>query len=253
MTTQMHLAAQYLAAAGISFLEKKEDDSHTNLGFSINEGNMSTHPLNDNGDTLSLNYRRFTLEWNSKNSKSSLRLDKTTHTEVMKWIQITAEEANIKKPFAYRFHYNLPYDEITSDFEFKLTDTNRLKELTHIRTLAQVTLETFLENHELESDIRIWPHHFDTGAFTMLDNDSGISIGLGLAIPDAIVNDYYFYISGYRGHDGVDTSDFNSLTHGKWCNDGFKGAILPVAGLDEVVALNFFDEAKYEFKKMLKK
>ena len=30
MEKQIHLAAQYLAAAGISFLEKEPDDSHTN-------------------------------------------------------------------------------------------------------------------------------------------------------------------------------------------------------------------------------
>jgi hypothetical protein len=33
MKDQLHIAAQYLAAANMSFLEKKADDSHTNLGF----------------------------------------------------------------------------------------------------------------------------------------------------------------------------------------------------------------------------
>ena len=45
MEKQMHLAAQYLAAAGISFLEKKDDDSHTNLGFSIKDQCLYTHTL----------------------------------------------------------------------------------------------------------------------------------------------------------------------------------------------------------------
>ncbi len=243
MTTQMHLAAQYLAAAGISFLEKKEDDSHTNLGFSVNDGNLSTHPLNDNGDTLSLNYHRFTLEWNSKNSKSSLRLDNTTHAEILKWIKTTAEEANIKKPYRYSLHYDLPYEAITNDFEFKLTDSNTLKQLTSFRILAQNTLETFLKDHKLESDIRIWPHHFDTGAFVVLNGESGLSIGLGMAIPDSMIKDYYLYITGYHGHDGVDTSGFNSLTHGKWYNESFKGAILPISGIDQANGVLFFNEA----------
>ncbi|GAA4272760.1 hypothetical protein U6A24_08400 [Aquimarina gracilis] len=243
MTTQLHLAAQYLAAAGISFLEKKEDDSHTNLGFSITEGNLYTRPLNEAGDTLSLNYHRFTLEWNSKNSKSSLRLDKTLHSEVLKWIQVTAEEANIKKQYNYDFHYDLPYDKITNDFEFKLTDPSRLKRLIHFRTLAQLSIKTFLENHKIESDIRIWPHHFDTGAFAMLKNKSNMSIGLGLAIPDSVVNDYYLYISGYHGHDAVDTSNFNSLTIGNWYTEGFKGAVLPVSEIDQKDAVIFFDQA----------
>ncbi len=239
----MHLAAQYLAAAGKSFLDKKEDDSHTNLGFCTTEGNMSTHPLNSDGDTLSLSYQRFTLDWNSNNSKKSLRLDGTTHTEIVKWITQTAIEAGIKKPFEYDLHYELPYTPITDDFTFKLHNVNRLRELTNFRILAQLTLEAFLENQQLQSDIRTWPHHFDTGAFVSLEDKTGLAFGLGLAIPDTMVNDYYFYISGYKGHDGVDTSDFNSLTAGKWYNDGFKGAVLPVTGIDEITASTFFEEA----------
>ena len=39
----MHLTAQYLAAAGISFVAKKDDDSHTNVGFSIEKTCIETH------------------------------------------------------------------------------------------------------------------------------------------------------------------------------------------------------------------
>ncbi len=243
MTTQMHLAAQYLAAAGNSFLEKKEDDSHTNLGFSIEERSLSTHPLNDNGDILSLNYNRFTLEWNTKNSKSSLRLNQTTHAEILKWIQQTAEEANIHKSYKYNLHYKLPYNPVTGHFEFKLNDVKRLHELADFRTLGQRTLEIFLENQQLKSDIRIWPHHFDTGAFIELENDPGISVRLGLAIPDKIIRDYYFYISGYRGHDSIDPSGFSSLTNGKWYTRGFKGAVLPVSKINQNDGVTFFNEA----------
>ena len=39
----LHLAAQYLAAGGISFIEKKSDDSHTNLAWNKTENRMTTH------------------------------------------------------------------------------------------------------------------------------------------------------------------------------------------------------------------
>ncbi len=249
MTTQMHLAAQYLAAAGISFLEKKDDDSHTNLGFSSEEGNMFTHPLNLEGDSLSLNYQNFSLDWNSNASKTSLKLDGTTHKEIVQWITQKAIEANIKNSFKYDLHYELPYPTITNDFTFKLTNVSRLRELTDFRILAQFTLETFLENQQLQSDIRVWPHHFDIGAFASLKDKAGFAIGLGLAIPDSMINDYYFYISGYKGHDGVDTLGFKTLTHGEWRNDSFKGATLPITGVDEIAASTFFDEAINAYKK----
>ena len=40
MDKMMYLLAQYLAAAGISLLEKEQDDCHTNLGFSIEKSSM---------------------------------------------------------------------------------------------------------------------------------------------------------------------------------------------------------------------
>ncbi len=78
MTTQMHLAAQYLAAAGISFVPEENDDSHTNLGFSTQKECLYTRPLNSSGAELLLNYNFFTLEWNSNNFIRILHLDKTS-------------------------------------------------------------------------------------------------------------------------------------------------------------------------------
>jgi hypothetical protein len=52
MEKQMHLASQYLAAAGLSFVKKQDDDSHTNLGFNTEKGIMYTRALSDNGDQL---------------------------------------------------------------------------------------------------------------------------------------------------------------------------------------------------------
>lgn len=248
MTTQMHLAAQYLASAAISFLEKKEDDSHTNLGFSIEEKKMSTHPLNERGDTLSLNYRHFTLDWNSEGAKNSLKLEGATHSEIVKWVTETAIKAGIKKTYSYNFHYELPYARITDDYTFKLHDVQKLQQLTDYLILAQHTLEIFLKDQQLHSDIRIWPHHFDIGAFASFKNKTGFAVGLGLAIPDSMINDYYFYLSGYKGHNGIDTSDFGSLTQGKWYNNGFKGAALPITDIDQVTASAFLEEAMKAYK-----
>ena len=50
----MHIAAQYLAAAGISFLEKQPDDSHTNVGFSVEDRTLFSRSLLSSGITLQL-------------------------------------------------------------------------------------------------------------------------------------------------------------------------------------------------------
>jgi len=50
MEKMIHLAAQYLATAGIKFFGKKANDSHyPNLGSMANTGYLETWPLNENG------------------------------------------------------------------------------------------------------------------------------------------------------------------------------------------------------------
>ena len=92
MEKMMYLAAQYLAAAAISFLEKKSDDSHTNLRFSVEDASLFTRSLNDTGDNLSLDYKNFTLNWNTSKGSETLGLNGRTHTEVLEWlVQKTSE------------------------------------------------------------------------------------------------------------------------------------------------------------------
>ncbi len=241
MQKMMHLAAQYLAAAGISFVEKQEDDSHTNFGFTPAMGLMTTHPLSDSGDVLSLDYKRFALIWSSPKGNSSFNLDGATHKQVLAWVQETSQNA-LKRRYVYDLHYELPY-EFDDHFVFELLDKNALQALLGQRILIQNVLEKVLKDNYLKSPIRVWPHHFDTGAYASLNNDSDIYVGFGLAIPDTLCNEHYLYISGYNDRGAIDTANFASLDKGEWKNEGFKGAILPVAGLTEPEAVQFFQQA----------
>ncbi len=247
MTTQLHIAAQYLAAAAINFIPKKEDDSHTNLGYFAESKTLSTRLLDSKEIILSLNYDLFALEWLNDGVKTTLQLDKTSHLQILQWIKKMAQNSGIQTPYNYDFHYELPY-AINNDYIFKLEGINRLKELASYRSLAQDTIKEFLEKNHLTSEIRVWPHHFDTGAFTTLDKKTAVSIGLGLAIPDQMCNDYYFYISGYKGHEGLHTDKFSSLTLGKWYTQGFKGAILPISKMNKKNGVTFFDEALSNYR-----
>lgn len=245
----MHLAAQYLAAAGISFLEKKEDDSHTNLEFTTDSGVLYSRPLNEGGDKMGLNYTNFSLEWQRAETITSFHLDGKTHADVLDWIGDITRKAGFANPYTYGFHYVVPYP-INASFTYKLDKAERLRELMHLRTLAQQVIEEILKDYSMSSEIRIWPHHFDTGAYASLPNKNHRSIGFGLAVPDSLVNDHYFYLSGYEGHNALDTSEFGALSRGQWHSKGFKGATLAATGIDKAVAKGFFTEAiKYYHKK----
>ena len=248
MIKTMHLAAQYLAAAGINFVEHKADDSHTSLLFISSNGTLNTFPLNENEDTLSLNYKTFSLEWNSTNATVSYGLHGKTHAETLAWLKSQALNAGITKPYAYSFHYDLPYT-ITDDFVYQLEES-QLKNLLDARILAQSSIASFLLENKIDSDARVWPHHFDTGSYVPNFDEDKNAIGFGLAIPDTVQDSFYFYLVMYDANGSVDTSSFEPLEFGIWKKEGFKGAVLPITDAkDEETVVTFLNQALKTYKK----
>lgn len=246
MIKQLHIAAQYLAAAGISYLEKKDDDSHSNLGWSIQEQELSTWALNEKGDRLILNYTDFALRWASAQGVSnSFPLKGKTHAEALKWIREQATTAGIRKPYAYDFHYELPYPFPKDNNRFDEIDHAEIKQIAQLLDKAQLAFEAILSHPGFESDIRVWPHHFDLGAYLQLE---GIDIGFGLAIPDTAVNDFYYYVSGYKGEDSVETKNFDALSLGEWKTADWKAAVLKASGISTDKAVIFLKEAINSFR-----
>ncbi|MDO6596680.1 hypothetical protein Q4512_07115 [Oceanihabitans sp. 2_MG-2023] len=246
MKEQMHIAAQYLSAAGISFLDKKDDDSHTNMGFNVSKASLESHLLSKNGDQLCLNYNDFSLQWKSKAKTVSFDLDGATHQDVLSWLTDTSK-SHLDKAYTYNLHYDLPYS-IDNSYIFQLESTEELKELIQLRTLAQLSLEQINTDFNKTASIRVWPHHFDTGIYTQLD-DSAMSFGLGLAIPDNLSDVHYLYISGYKDGKAIEPSNFNALKNGTWINKDFKGAILPATQVSKKEAVLFFKEAINPFNR----
>ena len=240
MEIQTHFAAQYLATASKSFLPAKSDDSHTNLGFDVDMLSLTTHPLSENGSFLAFNYKNFCLEWSTAKGKTVLPLDQMRHNDVLQWLEEQAKK-DLGKAYIYDLHYELPYT-IDDNYKFKLKDPKDLERLSDLRVLAQLGLEAVAEEYQLGTDIRIWPHHFDTGGFAALP-DTNLSLGFGLAIPDSLCNSHYFYLSAYHNNTMVSTAGFSSLQHGAWLNTGFKGAILASDGMSEKSVFSFFKEA----------
>lgn len=249
MSNQIHIAAQYLATAGINFLTKKTDDSHTNVGFNLEKGYLETWPLNDSGYKLALDYAEFSLRWLSHDkNEQTLNLDGQTHQEVVQWIDgVTAILGN-KTPYSYQLHYELPYEKMMNNFVFQKPSSEELDALLEGRIIAQNALEGVVKELNLDTDIRIWPHHFDTGGYVVLDTIKNISVGFGMAIPDSVVDDFYLYTSGYNTNGSIDTASFEKLALGTWKNEGFKGAVALMKDMTEAKAKAFFKETILTYK-----
>lgn len=251
MEKMIHIAAQYLAAAGISFLDKKDDDSHTNLGFNAQRGQLETWPLNEKGCIISLDYTQFAIHLVTDNAIGlTLSLHGKTHGEILQLMEKLTTALGTTKKYSYNLHYELPYGKITSDFTFEKPLEQDLDKCLSYRRIAQYAMETVVKNMKFNTTIRVWPHHFDSGGYETINSSKNIAVGFGMAIPDEIVNDFYLYTAGYRDSEGIDTSKFEQFTCGTWMNAGFKGAVLPMKNVDEATAIAFFNQSIDRYKRL---
>lgn len=234
---QQHRAAQYLSSFAINFLEKKDDDSHINLAWNPVEKSLSSRPT-DSGHSLKLKFEDLSLEWVGKSS-FVLDLVGRSHGEIVTWLHHCAIRAGLEE-YDFYLHYKLDSGKLNHDMIYYPQDEVRTAEVISYRDSALAACEAVREYFDLDTEIRVWPHHFDTGGYAVKGD---LGIGFGLAFPDSMVDDYYLYVSAYEDGKGVSTEGLAAPSIGQWYNDGFKGAVLPVSGLKEEEYRSFMTEA----------
>ena len=242
----VHLAAQYMSAFAINFIPSREDDSHTNLGFDPVNKTLSTREFGENDCRMLFDYESFSLKIVSIETSYSLSLDGRSHFKVFDWINEKLLSLGVEKFYEYSFHYEIPY-VISQDYIFKAPSSEKLTSLLSIRILADKSLTEFLSRGGYAEEIRIWPHHFDTGAFFTFKEGLDRQMGIGLAIADDMINEPYFYAAGYDENGAIDVSDFEDLEHGHWVMNGFKGAVLKNRDLNPDRVVAFFKVAMRQF------
>jgi hypothetical protein len=242
MTETLHKASQYLCAAAKSYLEHKADDSHTSLEWLPELQALVTHPLGAFGDyQLALNFSSFSLEFLDANMDvvDSLYLENAQHVSIVNWIGETAMNLEIGELYTFDLHYELPYDNFGEDYIIPEPDWNEIERLGDLRTLANESIAYTLEVFGIEAPIRVWPHHFDTGAVIALNKDATRSVGLGMAIADSMVPEDYFYVSAWSHDESLALVDMEPLPVGKWLFPKWNGAVLTASNASEKEVLTF--------------
>jgi hypothetical protein len=226
----LHQAAQYLASAGISFVDHKEDDSHTNLGWDVKNRRLLTHCFSAEKYQLSLAVISGSLEW-LKNGKleDTLKLSESNHLDTLSWIKSQAKERGLAS-YKNELHYDLPYAALSNDHVFRF-DADEVNLITAHWDIGQKAFAEFLADWRYDSPIRIWPHHFDLGFYVRLDKAGTLFLGGGLAVPDSLVDDLYFYTNGWKNGDAVKTNSFATIDIGEWRSD-WDGATLPASNMN---------------------
>lgn len=230
----LHWLSQVPARINRSFVQEKSDDSHTNLYFDCLipgiYGRWFSTPAGKMIFCLDLDTLSFKcLDQNRKLllEKSALHSDQEellAHTEAfLKDQGMQTERLN------EAMHFTIPdygFESIAQDH----LSVKGLRSWKYYRELANRACFDMLGYFQAEAEVRIWPHHFDTGIYVQLNK--GLGIGFGLAMEDPMVGEPYFYLSAYAGDSVIDYADMNALSTGRWeTKTSWKGAVLPLSAL----------------------
>lgn len=231
---QLHWLSQLIAKANRTFIPGKADDSHTNLYFDWLGNRITGRWIEtDKGKMLlTLNLANLQLEWlnSTYQTLSSFKTIGKKMDALEKEIAGQLGEMGLPADgFSDKLHFKIP-DYPFENEEIKAPSKQGLKEWIHFRNLANKVCVLLLGHLQMESEVRIWPHHFDTGIYAV--SHAGMGIGFGLAMSDAMVDSPYFYMSGYPAKGSLEYKNLPAFTIGNWkISEYWKGAVLPLAEL----------------------
>ena len=244
--TVLHRAVQYLATAAKSYVPSRPDDSHTNLGWNGQAMAFSTHDLDDTGVSLQFQVPSFQLQWvRDHHLLAGFDLDGHTHTEIVAWITESAPSVGLPANYTFDLHYEISYP-LTPGYRFEKPEAEVLARLVELRSRGSTVLIGASIGLNLGLKPRVWPHHFDTGY--LIELDEGRAIGVGMAVPDKLIDDFYLYISGYQGHSYIDNSGMPEIALGKKYDDWWKGYAMPMPSDGQKNEISFLMESIRAYK-----
>lgn len=225
----IHQLCQTIAKVNRTFVAKQEDDSHTNLYFDDLDARIVGRQVETKIGSLvfSLNLHSYGFEWLDigKNTIQSFDIVGKTIAEFEEEISSKLSDLSLdRKGFKDDLHFEITDYKFKND-GFHFPEEDEIEEWMAYRSMANqvcALLAGFANNN---AEIRIWPHHFDTGIYFELPNGTGISFGF--AMSDNVLNAPYLYMSAFPKNGAVDHKNAPEIGAGKWhISEDFTGAVL---------------------------
>lgn len=252
---QQHHAVQFLTMTAKAFISEKQDDSHTNGEYNSMHNAILGHVIEGSHPMrvgIRLTDLRLIIVSPENHLIDDLILDGKSKEEVFSELQklfnshgLTGDKLSMK------LHYDLPQQRIGNGGVFKVRNVSAFAEINKQRHNANLMLTKVASHYRDVSDIRIWPHHFDSGGLISLAYDAQQnvlrSIGIGFAIPDTLVNEPYFYLSFWTADSTKELENPPAFSgKGMWKTPDWKGAVLPILDLLE------FPDSKSQWEEVRK-
>lgn len=247
----LHSLAQLLALTGTNRLPPQPDDSQANLNWNPAQQQLEGRPFDQNGHLVRLvvDLPGDSLQFLTADNQpiATFGIAGKTPTDAKAWwLEVlhgwglsTNTPLNYqldKEPVAEQTPYQWPAD---------------LSPWAEWRTLANETLQTLNTQSGQFSEVRIWPHHFDTGVYYSFPDETGkeqAAIWAGYAIADSLSEEPYFYLAGYDTRNAIDFGTATSLSVGNWLiTPNWKGAFLPVSEAAGSDRINSFFRESYDW------
>ena len=236
---QLHHAAQIAAEVGKAWAPPQSDDSHSNFewrdGFLVGALVPAPEPFRAGLRAEDLALRLVAADGTVLAARV---LAGATAVDALGWVR--AQAARLAGTNARQVAVpapDLPPHPVADGAPFAVRDRETSAALARLLAGADSVLRAIVSSTPGAEPVRIWPHHFDIA--TRIATDPGRSIGVGLAVPDAIEASGYWYVSPWSAEPLPDSAkEWPALAHGRFVA---RGEALPMAILP-LDALAAFDE-----------
>ncbi len=234
----IHNWVQLLGKFGIKYIPNQPDDSHENLGWNSDQNRLETWKT-EKGIYMAFSpmNNRFEIHQQENNDlmatveihDQSIDDVKTSLIDALK--KLNFDTNGIFENMSFRFQGQInPENKTTS------ADSEAVSLQNTIRSMANNACQEMLEKFNQKSEIRVWPHNFDTGIYC--EHGNGLIQFAGYSPADDTASKVpYFYNSFYLNGEKVLPNAYPTLKEGFWETANWGGAILelpPIATANEL-------------------
>jgi hypothetical protein len=194
---QLHHAIQFASAAGISYLDPRPDDSHTNLEWLPALAGLFSRVIPARSPfRLGVRLADLTLVIVSDRDQplEKYRLHGRTLVETTEWIraQIAGLGADSAR-YTLKRNFRIPSHSVELGDSFDASERAHFEELSQWFTDAASILNSLARSTHDAGEVRCWPRNFDIA--TRIQLAHGRTIGVGLEPGDEYYDEPYFYVN----------------------------------------------------------
>lgn len=233
---ELHKAAQILALTSINLLPKLPDDAQNT--FQIKDNKLCARDFIHSNKKFHIYLDLITYDVVLKSVDGEISFSHpmagSTWDDILSVWSSWLKEIGHQSTLTRSLHYKLPTTNDYNKESFEGLSREFLNKWLANRMFANKVLGKLNQISQHNSEINIWPHHFDTGVYYSLDSDAQgerFSIAAGLATADSLVNEPYFYISGYSRENKINYTTLPNVGEGTWLTEYWQGAVLRLSSL----------------------